>query len=109
MRRGNLCRGLRGLHHGFGQRANRFARFGRLLDTGLDRLAALFRGQHGGRGGLLNIAQDGAHLRGGLLGLLGQAFYFLRDDGEAFALVAGLGRLDGGIDRERGSTARRDR
>ena len=47
--------------------------------------------------GLLDLGQNGAHLRGGLLGLIREALHLLRHHGKAAAVFARLGCLDGGI------------
>ena len=66
----------------------------------LDGLAPVRGRLHGRLARLLDLAQHGAHLSHRLLGLLGQALDLLRDDGEALAVVAGLGGLDGGVHRQ---------
>ena len=68
--------------------------------AGVDALGALLGGHDGGVGGPLDVAQDGAHLGGGRLGLLGQDADLLGHDGEALALLAGAAGLDGGVERQ---------
>ena len=59
-----------------------------------DGLTALLRRADCHVAGLLDLAENGPHLSDSLLGLLGEALDFLGDHGEAFALLAGLGRFD---------------
>ena len=48
----------------------------------------------------LDLADQRGDLAGGALGLLGQLADLFGDDGEAAALLAGAGGLDGGVERE---------
>ena len=48
----------------------------------------------------LDLADQARDLAGGVLGLLGELADLLGDDGEAAALLAGAGGLDGGVERE---------
>ena len=58
----------------------------------------------GGQGGLalvlLDLAEDGPHLDRRLARLLGEVAHLHGDGGEAAAMLAGLGGLDGGVERE---------
>ena len=49
---------------------------------------------------VLHLADQGRDLGGGALGLLGELAHLLGDDGEAAALLAGAGGLDGGVQRQ---------
>src|SRR6185437_15814443 len=70
----------------------------RRLDDG-DRLLGAVRALLDDRDGAvrlgLHLADQAGDLLGGLLGLLGQLAHLLGDDGEAAALLAGAGGLDG--------------
>jgi len=46
-------------------------------------------------GGVLDVVDLIADLAGGLRGLIGEMLDLVGDDGEAFAGIAGTGRLDG--------------
>jgi len=70
------------------------------LGAVLDHLRALLRGGHRGARGVLDVAEDGLHLRGGLLGLLGQVAHLVGHDGEALALLTSARRLDRGVERQ---------
>ena len=62
--------------------------------------AALFDDQDDVLGLGLDLADQRGDLTRGALGLLGELADFLGDDGEAAALLAGAGGLDGGVERE---------
>src|SRR5579862_3192707 len=97
---GDLGRRLGGVDDAAGQRFDRFASRDGLPGAGFHGLGALLGGHDGGRRGFLDVAQNRSHLPGRFARLLGQTLDFLGDDAEPFAVIAGLGRLDGGVDGE---------
>ncbi|MNF77117.1 hypothetical protein D3C84_592550 [compost metagenome] len=97
---GDLQGHLAGLLDAAAEGADRLAADLGALVTALHRLAALFGLQHRLGHGLLNVAEDAAHLGRGLLGLLGQRLHLLRHHREALAGLAGLHRLDRGVHPE---------
>ena len=99
-RGGYLHRGFGRLTRGGGDRGGGVTRLHRLFPRRFYRLLALLRRFHGAIARLLDLVQDRAHLDNGLLGLFGQAFHLLCDNGEALARVAGLCGLDGRVHRQ---------
>ena len=75
-------------------------RLRRQLHALIHALGAFLGRHHRGVGRFLDFGEDGLHLRGGLTGLLGEGAHFHGDDGEALAILARAGGLDGGVERQ---------
>ncbi len=74
------------------------ARLLRLADAALRQLAAGVHGAGGGHRPLLQLADGALDLLGGLAGAAGQLAHLVGHHGKPAALLAGAGRLDGGVE-----------